>query len=451
MKRNIKKRVLIGILPIFLLTGCNKNNNNEQIKMDSTKVTSTDANDEVMKNCMKFDFYSSIYTANNNEYDVNKKDTDIVEIPEDYRLSVLYYLGKNKEDKVTVGDLKKMTSLYIAVTDQDLSWLNYCSNLKELELIFAYKIDSAKNIEVLPSLNHLVINNLTPNPIELSNESFDFVYNVDNLELSGSIIYSAKDLEKKGVKNLSVIGNIFNTVNYKDLCFLDKLDVDVTDYSPYDTAIYFTKEDQDYLIKNGVEVNVGSKVQEIDKKLEEINKSIDIKETDSDREKYEKIVIYIIKKLHYPKNPENLSGYYEGGNLYSALEGDGEAICGNYSSLVQALCVRNNIETYTVISNDHVWNIVNIDNVYYYSDITNMDYQLCCPVNGVKDLTCEEYINGHGIDNNVRYFLFNELDCSEQTSVPIYLPEEYKKYEDKEAIKYLKLEKNTNTDAEEKK
>ena len=114
--------------------------------MDSTKVTSTDANDEVMKNCMKFDFYSSIYTANNNEYDVNKKDTDIVEIPEDYRLSVLYYLGKNKEDKVTVGDLKKMTSLYIAVTDQDLSWLNYCSNLKELELIFAYKIDSAKNI-----------------------------------------------------------------------------------------------------------------------------------------------------------------------------------------------------------------------------------------------------------------------------------------------------------------
>ena len=80
-----------------------------------------------------------------------------------------------------------------------------------------------------------------------------------------------------------------------------------------------------------------------------------------------------------------------------------------------------------------------------------MDYQLCCPVNGTKNLSCEEYINGHGIDKNVRYFLFNELDCSEQTSVPIYLPEEYKKYEDKEAIKYLKLEKNTNTDVEEKK
>ena len=99
MRKNIKKRILIGALPLLLLTGCNKNNNNEQIKMDSTKVTSTDANNEVMKNCMKFDFYSSIYTTNNNEYDVNKKDTDIVEIPEDYRLSVLYYLGKNKEDK----------------------------------------------------------------------------------------------------------------------------------------------------------------------------------------------------------------------------------------------------------------------------------------------------------------------------------------------------------------
>lgn len=450
MRKNIKKRILICTLPFFLLTGCNKNNN-EQIKMESTKVTATDANDEVMKNCMKFDFYSSIYTANNNIYDANKDDSEIIEIPEDYRISVLCYLGKNKEDKVTVGDLKQMEDLNIAVTDQDLSWLNYCANLKSLYLNYAYKVDSAKNIEVLPSLNHLSIYNLTQNPIELNNESFDFAYNIDKLDLTGNIIYSAEELEKKGVKNLSVIGNIFNTVNYKDLCFLDKLDVDVTDYSPYDTAIYFTKDDQDYLIKNGVEVTVGNKVQDLVKRLEEINKSIDIKETDSDREKYEKIVMYVIKKLHYPENPENLSGYYEGGNLYSALEGDGEAICGNYSSLVQALCVRNNIETYTVISKDHVWNIVNIDNVYYYSDITNMDYQLYCPVNGTKDLTCEEYINGHGIDENVRYFLFNQLDCSEHTSTPLYLPEEYRKYEDTEAFKYLKLEKNTSTDAEEKK
>ena len=450
MRKNIKKRILICTLPFFLLTGCNKNNN-EQIKMESTKVTSTDANDEVMKNCRKYDFYSSIYTANNNIYDANKDDSEIIEIPEDYKYSVLFYLDKNKEDKITVGDLKQMEILYIAVTDQDLSWLNYCANLKSLYLNYAYKVDSAKNIEVLPSLNHLTIYNLTQNPIELSNESFDFAYNIDKLDLTGNIIYSAEDLEKRGVKDLSVIGNNCNNINYKDLCFLDKIDVDVTDYSPYDTAIFFTNEDKDYLTKNGVEVTVGNKVQEIDKKLEEINKSIDIKETDSDREKYEKIVMYVIKKLHYPENPENLSGYYEGGNLYCALEGDGEAICGNYSSLVQALCVRNNIETYTVISNDHVWNIVNIDGVYYYSDITNMDYQLCCPVNGVKDLTCEEYINGHGIDKNVRYFLFNELDCSEHTSTPLYLPEKYRKYEDTEAFKYLKLEKNTNTDAEEKK
>ena len=256
MRKNIKKRILICTLPFFLLTGCNKNNNNEQIKMDSTKVTSTDANNEVMKNCMKFDFYSSIYTTNNNEYDVNKKDTDIVEIPEDYRLSVLYYLGKNKEDKVTVGDLKQMNSLYIAVTDQDLSWLNYCSNLGTLYLNYAYKIDSAKNIEVLPSLNHLTIYNLTQNPIELSNESFDFVYNIDKLDLTGNIIYSAEDIEKRGVKELSVIGNNCNNINYKDLCFLDKLNVDTTDYSPYDTSIFFTNEDKNYLNKNGVEVNV---------------------------------------------------------------------------------------------------------------------------------------------------------------------------------------------------
>lgn len=449
MRKNIKKRILICTLPFFLLTGCNKNN--EQIKMNSTKVTSTDANNEVMKNCMKFDFYSSIHTANNNEYDANKDDSEIIEIPEDYKYSVLFFLDKNKEDKVTVGDLKQMEILYIAVTDQDLSWLNYCSNLRTLYLNYAYKIDSAKNIEVLPSLNHLVINNLTPNPIELSNESFDFVYNIDKLDLTGNIIYSAEDIEKRGVKELSVIGNNCNNINYKDLCFLDKLNVDTADDSPYDTAIFFTNEDKDYLTKNGVEVTVGNKVQDLVKRLEEINKSIDIKETDSDREKYEKIVIYIIKKLHYPENPENLSGYYEGGNLYSALEGDGEAICGNYSSLVQALCVRNNIETYTVISNNHVWNIVNIDNDYYYSDITNMDFQLFCPINGTKNLTCEEYINEHGIDENVRYFLFNQLDCSEHTSTPLYLPEEYKKYEDTEAFKYLKLEKNTSTDAKEKK
>ena len=59
--------------------------------MDSTKVTSTDANNEVMKNCMKFDFYSSIYTTNNNEYDVNKKDTDIVEMGTKINLAIEKY------------------------------------------------------------------------------------------------------------------------------------------------------------------------------------------------------------------------------------------------------------------------------------------------------------------------------------------------------------------------
>ena len=231
---------------------------------------------------------------------------------------------------------------------------------------------------------------------------------------------------------------------YKELDFLKSLTVDKNDVSPYDTVIYFSTEDKNYLESKGISIETGKKVDEINSRLDVINSMLGIEENDLDLVKYKKISSYVIKKLYYGDVDEELGAkpFYQGGQLYGALEGNG-SICGNYAALVESLCLRNNIDAYILTSGKygrHAWNLVKIANKYYHSDITNVDHFDYIDPETKKMISSEEYVDRYGVrDMDMKFFLFKTGEIKDEMFNYVYLPMNYKKERNESSIKKLVL------------
>ena len=168
-------------------------------------------------------------------------------------------------------------------------------------------------------------------------------------------------------------------IDYSELTFLSSLEI--TD-GPYTAATYITNGDISVLQKNGVSISGTTddfleKLENVNFKIDEIVQSLDIKETDSEQEKLNKILIYVLENCIYDPDVKNntsddILSFYEGGKLYGALEKDTQ-ICGNYSALVCALCKRVNLKANYIVDNNHAWNLVKINSQEYFVDSTWLD------------------------------------------------------------------------------
>ena len=433
MKKNIKKVMLFGSLSLMLLSGCGKQEKNNE-DLGSYVV------DQTEYNYFKYHYSESVDTSYPDlSYDENKTDEDIVNIPSDYRIFVLDKLGKNLDDEIRVKDLRKLEKIVIPVTDEELSWLNYCTNLKVLELEYCYKTDVSKYIKELPLLQVLTIDNAGNIPVEINDQEFSFIKDLYELDCKRNFVLDYDYLKQSGIKKLDIVPGGYTRIDYKKLDFLNTLDVDVLDELPYNSAIYFTDEVRKYLLSKGVDVLAGRKVEAINKQINEINDSLEINDRDFELTKYKTIAKYMVYHMHYGDIDENESTgiYYEDGILKGALDEDEGAICANYAALNAALCARNNIECHIITSGDkgrHAWNIVKLNNKYYNSDITNVDHNLYQSPDG-EILSPEDYIAKYGVRDNVMSFLlFKDGDFEGQLFKPIYLPAEYKKYQEDHAI-----------------
>ena len=434
MRKLIKKSMLLCSLGFALLSGCSKRG------LGSNRVEIL--NEQDIYNFDKHDGYDKVVTF----YDESLKlDEDkVIEIPSDYRLFVLDSLCKNKDESVTVHELSLISSLEISVTEQDLSWINYCTNLRDLTLKYAYRTDVAKYIKELPSLRILTIKSSSEVPIELTEQNFSFINNIESLNIYKNIDLDIDYLKRTRINKMSIVSTELNRINYKELDFLKSLIVDKNDISPYDTAIYFSNEDKNYLESRGVCIKTGKKVDEINSRLDVINSMLGIEENDLDLVKYKKISSYVIKKLYYGDVDEELGAkpFYQGGQLYGALEGNG-SICGNYAALVESLCLRNNIDSYILTSGKygrHAWNLVKIANKYYHSDITNVDHFDYIDPETKKMISSEEYVDRYGVrDMDMKFFLFKTGEIKDEMFNYVYLPMNYKKERNESSIKKLVL------------
>ena len=439
MKRTIKKAMLFGSLSLMLLSGCGK-------KTESNEDLGSIVMEQTESNYNKHHYSENICTSYTElSYDENKLDDDIVNIPSDYKIFVLDKLGKKADDDVRVKDLKQLDKIVIPVTDEELSWLNYCSNLKVLGLEYCYKTDTTKYIKELPSLLALSVNSASSIPVEINEHDFTFIKNVYELECKRNFELDYDYLKQSNIKKMCLVPGGYTRIDYKQLDFLETLDIDILDELPYNSAIYFTDEARKYLISQGVDVLAGRKVESINKQLNKINNSLEINERDYEISKYKTITKYMVYNMHYGDLDENQSTniYYEGGLLRGALDEDEGAICANYAALMAALCTRNNIECYIITSGEkgrHAWNIVKLNNKYYNSDITNVDHNYYQSSDG-DILSPEDFIAKYGVRDNVMSFLlFNDGDYDDQLFEPIFLPPEYKKYQEDHAV--IEIEQN---------
>lgn len=323
-----------------------------------------------------------------------KDPASIIKIPEIYEYDVSDLCGKKEGEPITVADLEKIGAngehIHFAVYDNSsLEWLNNCTNLKDLLLIIHTEgLKALEDIKSLPNLNSITLT--TMSDATLTEKNSQFIKNSPNLQelhLIGGQIEPNLIEEQTNLKKLSICAEGTEKIDYKKLTFLEELNF--TSKQPYDIAIHFTTEDYNTLIENGVNVTfeteeVKEKVLEINQRLDQTVAILNLAENSTDQEKLDAILIHVLDNLTYDEAVsealQNSSSeldtltetFYEGGDLYGALEKD-SAICGNYAAYVEALAERVNLNTYILTSPTHAWNLVEVDNDYYYVDATFLD------------------------------------------------------------------------------
>ncbi len=238
------------------------------------------------------------------------------------------------------------------------------------------------------------------------------------------------------VRNLEINVNEYSNFNCGNLTFLDSLYIKGL---PYDVAVYVSNEDIENLKQAGVDVDGNNMHETIDinNKIDEIAKSLDITDDMSDKEKLNKVISWILNNYQYDPeiaayNENNIfipflkyAPFYGKGFLYGSLNGETQ-ICGNYAAMANVLLDRVGIESYMIYSLNHAWNIVKVDGEYYALDTTILDqfkvikkglYKYVIDENGERIYLTKEEYEAMQNDDGV-YGAYTILD--EQTSAEVF-------------------------------
>ena len=110
-------------------------------------------------------------------------------------------------------------------------------------------------------------------------------------------------------------------------------------------------------------------IRKIKTKVKEIIKN-NIKSDMNDKDKIKAIHDYVIKTTKYDnlKTDENVSKY-SSDTAYGPLF-EGYAICNGYSDLMSIFLYEMDIESIKIASENHIWNLVKLDNSWYHLDLT---------------------------------------------------------------------------------
>lgn len=129
-------------------------------------------------------------------------------------------------------------------------------------------------------------------------------------------------------------------------------------------------------IQNPIYNATAAQEKELDAKLAEVMASLDL-EGKTDYEKIEAIYLYVCQNVRYAEEilwgdidplmpPEELNVYY---SAYGALV-QGEAVCEGFASLIYRMMLSAGIDCRLIAGDNHGWNIVKLDGMYYYLDAT---------------------------------------------------------------------------------
>lgn len=126
-------------------------------------------------------------------------------------------------------------------------------------------------------------------------------------------------------------------------------------------------------------------------------------------------MVYVLNALEYDKYISNeedkekvnefAKEFYTDGFLFGSLEMK-SALCGNYASLFTALCKRVGLQSYLLCNKYHAWNMVQIDDINYYTDPTFLDNETFSIVyDGIFSNVCEVVPSDFVIENDLSDYL----------------------------------------------
>ena len=191
-------------------------------------------------------------------------------------------------------------------------------------------------------------------------------------------------------------------------------------------SAYVTEELVNYLDNNNIRHNITPEMIDISKEVDDIIKKI-IRPNMTDQEKIQTITSYVIKNYSYDENLQAESNEFPLTTMLKEKKG----VCRSFSYLTNILLQKSGIKSYIVESDNHAWNIVNIDNKYYYIDTTNINV---LPL--VSNYLLENLNTGLAYMTSPSNHLLSATSSydSDQVIIPEKLVEDIKETEDEKSL-----------------
>ncbi len=329
----------------------------------------------------------------------------------------IVHVNNSQKQAASSSDIDYSATKVYASSDKNLDYLNNYTNLKSLDITGAYgEADGVFDNLNLPDLESISIAD--------TKKDISFLKNCNKLQsvsLQSLDISSIDFLYDKDIKELKIC-NCENIQEFDPDRFpsLEKI---TFDYSVNKSGFlkYLTTSDISKMEQRGIEIDYKVDANQIKgeaAKLDEIVQSLPVDKNSSDTEKIDAILTYVINNTEYDyrveedtKEGKDLLYEYNSDELRYALDDDKLGVCVNYSSLTSALANRLGVESYNAFNTKHVWNLVKVDNDYYFFDPLWIDEQ------GIEITDAnKEKINWYQVDVN-----YGEIESIDRSSLHKYV------------------------------
>ena len=371
--------------------------------------------------------------------------------------------------QITREGLLSIRSLDIlnTLSNNDFSDLKYLPNLNSLDIY-----DNEVNIEdlkynqdlMLITFNHCTLSNTQylPNSIETlfvddstikdketiipyyatnvyfrksvaNNIRFKNPAILEKLYITSDVMFDMNNLKDcTNLKELTIFmsSNIKNAHVLKELASLESIYIDeyAAIWLDIDTLNSLPLPEEDKLI-----------VGDIISKLDSIANTLIPDKSISEKEKINKIILYLLEKLNYdydaieaPDETDDRVEIYNCNPLTTSLEGD-LGICINYSCMFQALSNRVGLDTYQLFNSVHAWNATKVDGEYKGYDLTYLELGPIVKIENMEQLgmienTTTESMFQKGKEDMLYYYEFDINKMIDDNHIADYTPEQIKNY-----------------------
>ncbi len=300
--------------------------------------------------------------------------TDVKDISELSKMNDLTYLGLSNmevKDLSVISELKKLSTLNFTHCDfKDLSVIPKLGTLKQAEFFYC-NMESIKGIERLSSLQVLYFSTVGIEDIS----PISTLTNLTDLALE---ITNVKDLSPiESLTRLKTL-DIDECLRIESLDSLKKLNKLKTLWAR-NCQMALDEDVLEHLYKIGTKTAFTKNDLKIKESVIDIFNGLNL-ENKSDEEKIEIVTQYVVDNIKYDFDVSNdwrqngndkMLNEYNNNALKYALQGKG--CCRNYTALMNALLTLASVDIYEVRNDEHIWNVVKLNNEFYWIDTIRID------------------------------------------------------------------------------